>query len=50
MAARVLKGEDITSIPYETMTESKITISSDAAKKIGLTIPQSITDRAEDVA
>lgn len=50
MAARVLKGEDITSIPYETMTESKITISSNAAKKIGLTIPQSITDRAEDVA
>lgn len=33
MAARVLKGEDIASIPYETMTESKITISSEAAKK-----------------
>lgn len=50
MAARVLKGEDIASIPYETMTESKITISSEAAKKINLTIPQSIIDRAEDVA
>lgn len=50
MAARVLKGGDIASIPYETMTESKITISSEAAKKINLTIPQSIIDRAEDVA
>lgn len=47
MAARVLKGEDISTIPYETMTESKITINTDAAEKIGVTIPQSIADRAE---
>lgn len=47
IAARVLKGEDIASIPYETMTESKITINPDAAAAIGLEIPQSITDRAE---
>ena len=47
MAARVLKGEDIKNIPYETLTESKITINTDVAEKIGVTIPQSITDRAE---
>ncbi len=47
MAARVLKGEDIKSIPYETLTESKITINTDAAAKLGVTIPQTITDRAE---
>ena len=47
MAARVLKGEDIKSIPYETLTESKITINTDAAASIGVTIPQSIIDRAE---
>ena len=47
MAARVLKGEEIKNIPYETLTESKITINTDAAEKIGVTIPQSITDRAE---
>lgn len=47
IAARVLKGEDINTIPYETMTESKITVNTDAAAKIGLTIPQSITERAE---
>ena len=47
IAARVLKGEDIAAIPYETMTESKITINPEAAAKIGVEIPQSITDRAE---
>ncbi|MCC8160289.1 MAG: ABC transporter substrate-binding protein [Oscillospiraceae bacterium] len=47
MAAKVLRGEDISTIPYETMTESKITINTDAAEAIGVTIPQSITDRAE---
>lgn len=47
MAARVLKGEDIAAIPFETMTESKITINPDAAALVNLEIPQSITDRAE---
>ena len=47
IAAKVLKGEDISSIPYETMTESKITVNPKAAQTIGLEIPQSITDRAE---
>ncbi len=47
IAARVLNGEDISTIPYETMTESKITINPDAASVVGIEIPQSITDRAE---
>ena len=47
IAARVLKGEDIAAIPFETMTESKITINPDAAAAIGLELPQSVTDRAE---
>lgn len=47
IAARVLKGEDIKAIPYETMTESSITINPDAAAKINLEIPHSITERAE---
>lgn len=47
MAARVLKGEDIKTIPFETMTESKITINTDAAAAVNIEIPQSITDRAE---
>lgn len=47
IAARVLNGEDVASIPYETMTESKITINTDAAALLGIEIPQSITDKAE---
>ena len=47
MAARVLRGEDISTIPYETMTESKITVNPDAAAAFNIELPQSITDRAE---
>lgn len=47
MAARVLRGEDISLIPYETMTESKITLNQEAANILGLDIPQSLLDRAE---
>lgn len=50
MAARVLNGEDIAAIPYETMTESKITINTKALESLSISVPQSITDRAEDVA
>lgn len=46
MAARVLKGEDVKTIPYETMTESSITINPDAAAAINLTIPDTIAERA----
>lgn len=49
IAARVLKGEDISSIPYETMTESKVTINNSAAENIALSFPASITERAETV-
>lgn len=47
MAARVLRGEDILTIPYETMTESKITVNPDAAAAFNIELPQSVTDRAE---
>ncbi|HIV85745.1 MAG TPA: ABC transporter substrate-binding protein [Candidatus Monoglobus merdigallinarum] len=47
MAARILSGEDISGIPYETMTESKITINPDAAAAFNVELPQSVTDRAE---
>lgn len=47
IAAKVLKGTDISTIPYETMTESKVTINKAAAEKIGLELPASVTERAE---
>ena len=47
IAARVLKGEDISKIPYETMKESKITINPAVAESLGITIPQEIASGAE---
>lgn len=47
MAARVLKGENISDMPYETITESKITVNPAAAEKLGIEIPESVTARAE---
>lgn len=47
-AARVLKGEEISSIKYETMEESKITINKAVAEKLGIEIPASVLDKAEE--
>lgn len=46
MAARILKGEDVSSIPFETMKESKLTVNQTVAVKLGITIPQSVLDGA----
>lgn len=47
MAAKVLKGEDIASMPYETITESKVTINPSAAEALGISIPESVRSAAE---
>lgn len=47
MAARVLSGEDIGTMPCETITESKITINPAAAEALGITIPESVLNTAE---
>lgn len=49
MAARVLNGEDISSIPFETLNESKLTINLDAADKLGIKIPSDVAVKAETV-
>jgi putative ABC transport system substrate-binding protein len=46
IAARVLKGEDISSIPYETMKESKLTVNPAVAEKLGITIPAEIIEKS----
>ena len=48
MAARVLKGEDISKMPYETLKESSITVNSNVAKSLGITIPDDVLDMAEE--
>lgn len=47
IAARVLKGEDISKIPYETLTESKVTVNKAVADALGVTVPQEILDSAD---
>lgn len=47
MAAKVLNGEDISTLPYETLTESKITVNKAAAEKLGIKIPDSVMSSAD---
>ncbi len=47
MAARVLKGEKTSDIPYETMKESCITVNTKLAEKMGITIPENILSIAK---
>lgn len=46
MAARVLKGEDINSIPFETISEYKLYINSEALASFGLTCPEDLKQSA----
>lgn len=46
IAARVLNGEDISSIPYEIMKESKLTVNPAVAEKLGITIPADLLEKA----
>ena len=47
MAARVLNGEKVSSIPYETMKESSITINPKVAEALGITIPEDVSKDAQ---
>ena len=49
MAARVLNGEAIETIPFETIKESKLTVNTAVAQSLGITIPETILESAEAV-
>ena len=40
MAADVLNGTDITTIPYETITDNDIVVNSEVLANFGLTVPE----------
>lgn len=40
MAAEVLNGQDITTIPYETITDNEIVVNSEVLANFGLTVPE----------
>lgn len=46
MAAKVLKGEDVSGMPYETIAESKVTVNEKVAADLSVTLPAEILDTA----
>lgn len=46
MAARVLKGEDASSIPFETITEYSLYINSQALSDLGIEVPADLAESA----
>ncbi|MGN1318102.1 MAG: ABC transporter substrate-binding protein [Lachnospirales bacterium] len=48
MAARVLNGEDINKIPFETITEYSLYINSDALASLNMEVPEDLKDKAEE--
>lgn len=49
MAAKVLKGADIATLPYETLQETKYTVNNQAAAALGIQIPEAVAAKAEAV-
>ena len=46
IAARILNGEDASTIPYETITEYQLYINSDALESLGIQVPAELADSA----
>lgn len=49
MAARVLKGEDVNSIPFETLKETDLIINTKALTALGITVPEEIKAKAKTI-
>jgi putative ABC transport system substrate-binding protein len=46
MAARIMRGENPADIPLEPLTSSKLLVNEEAARAIGMRIPDSVLARA----
>jgi putative ABC transport system substrate-binding protein len=49
MAVEVLGGKSVKELPVETLTEMQLVINTDAAKKLNITIPKDLEEKAEKV-
>lgn len=45
MAGKVLKGADVSTLPYETLTESSVTVNDEVAAALGITIPDDVKSK-----
>ncbi len=46
MIARILNGEDVSNIPFETLKETELIINKEVAEKYNITLPDEIKERA----
>jgi ABC-type uncharacterized transport system substrate-binding protein len=49
MAASVMRGRSPATMPFQPTTKTKISINLDAARAVGLTIPPSLVEQADEV-
>ncbi|GLI34048.1 ABC transporter substrate-binding protein [Desulforhabdus amnigena] len=49
MAVRILKGENPGTMPVETLKDLKLVVNKQAAEKMGVTLPESVLKRADQV-
>lgn len=49
MAVRILRGENPATIPFESVTKMRLCVNLEAAKRVGLTIPDEIIRKADKV-
>lgn len=45
MAGKVLKGADVSTLPYETLTESSVTVNDEVAAALGISIPDDVKSK-----
>jgi ABC-type uncharacterized transport system substrate-binding protein len=49
LAARVMRGEQPGAIPFQAVTRTRVIVNLQAARRVGLTIPHTIVERAAEV-
>jgi ABC-type uncharacterized transport system substrate-binding protein len=49
LAARVMRGEQPGAIPFQSVTRTRVIVNLEAARRVGLTIPSAIVERAAEV-
>jgi ABC-type uncharacterized transport system substrate-binding protein len=49
MAARIMRGENPASIPFQPLVKTRVLVRRDAARAVGLTIPPAVLEKAAEV-
>jgi putative ABC transport system substrate-binding protein len=49
MAARIMRGESPAAIPFQPLHATRVLVSLDAARAVGLTVPPAVLEKAAEV-